>query len=214
MGTQWAIWRAGGVGVPVCVTHPPSEAEYVVSDSESVAVCSTADFGDVAAHLAERAGVPHVSIEAMLDREAGQGPGAEVDLEQGALIVYTSGTTGRPKGVLTSHRALTAQITALVTAWRWVPEDVILHFLPLHHVHGIVNKLCCALWAGARVEFIPFSPGAVWERLADRQRRLSLFMAVPTIYAKMIEWFDAVEDPSEREVRRACFRRGPHRVLA
>lgn len=200
MGAQWAIWRAGGVGVPLCVSHPPSEAEFVVSDSESVAVCSTADFGEAAARLAERAGVPHVSIEAILDGEVGQDPAAEVDLEQGALIVYTSGTTGRPKGVLTSHRALTAQVQDLVTAWRWTPEDVILHFLPLHHVHGIVNKLCCAMWAGARVEFTPFSPAAVWKRLADQRRALSLFMAVPTIYAKMIEWYEAVEDPSEREV--------------
>eukprot|EP00983_Pelagomonas_calceolata_P015160 482654-Pelagomonas_calceolata.AAC.2 len=63
-------------------------------------------------------------------------------------------------------RSLAAQVDSLCTAWEWGPEDAILHPLPLHHIHGIVNALYCPLYAGARVEFLPkFSPMAVWDRI-------------------------------------------------
>ena len=73
------------------------------------------------------------------------------------------------------------QITTLVTSWEWSADDHILHFLPLHHVHGFVNKLCCGVWAGATVEFLPFDGGEVWRRFAAGQGG-TVFMAVPTIY--------------------------------
>ena len=72
-----------------------------------------------------------------------------------ALIVYTSGTTGRPKGVVTTHATLTAQIESLITAWEWTSRDRTLLVLPLHHVHGILNVVCCALWSGAALEMLP-----------------------------------------------------------
>ena len=68
------------------------------------------------------------------------------------MILYTSGTTSKPKGVVTTHANIEAQITALVEAWGWREDDRIPLFLPLHHVHGIVNVLGCALWSGAFVE--------------------------------------------------------------
>ena len=71
------------------------------------------------------------------------------------MILYTSGTTSRPKGVVTTHGNLEAQIKVLVGAWGWQRQDHILHVLPLHHVHGIVNVLCCALWSGATCEMLP-----------------------------------------------------------
>ena len=88
----------------------------------------------------------------------------------------------------------------LVEAWSWTPRDHILSVLPLHHVHGIVNVLLCALWSGARISFLPemqtkFSAGLVWDAFKDLD--LSLFMAVPTVYAKLIEEFHKTsEDPS------------------
>ena len=113
-----------------------------------------------------------------------------------AMMVYTSGTTGRPKGVVTTHANLAFQVTALIEAWGWVPEDRILLVLPLHHVHGIVNVVTCALWAGAACEMIPaFDAELVWDRLASGQ--LTLFMAVPTIYRKLIGAWDAA--PTERQ---------------
>jgi long-subunit acyl-CoA synthetase (AMP-forming) len=64
-----------------------------------------------------------------------------------AMMVYTSGTTGKPKGVVVTHAALRAQITSLIEAWGWTGDDRILLVLPLHHVHGIVNVVGCSLWA-------------------------------------------------------------------
>jgi malonyl-CoA/methylmalonyl-CoA synthetase len=99
--------------------------------------------------------------------------------------------------VLSSHRALTAQISTLVSAWEWRSDDHILHFLPLHHVHGVVNKLCCALWIGATVEFVRFAAADVWKRFA-RGEAGTVFMAVPTIYSKLIEHYDTMEDADRR----------------
>src|SRR5207247_2097712 len=102
-----------------------------------------------------------------------------------AMIVYTSGTTGKPKGVVTTHANIAAQVTSLVTAWEWRADDWILLVLPLHHVHGIINVLTCALWAGARCEMLPkFDAERVWARVADGD--LPLLMAVPTLYGKLI----------------------------
>ena len=72
-----------------------------------------------------------------------------------ALLIHTSGTTGRPKGVLITHANLAARIATLTAAWGWARSDRILHTLPLHHVHGIENALGCALWSGAACEFGP-----------------------------------------------------------
>jgi len=123
-------------------------------------------------------------------------PGLESDRR--ALMVYTSGTTGRPKGVVTTQANLEAQITTLVDAWGWTPQDHILHVLPLHHIHGIVNALCCALYAGACCEFHSASdaPGT-WDRLAAGE--VTLFMAVPTIYRRLIAaWEEADAESQER----------------
>jgi malonyl-CoA/methylmalonyl-CoA synthetase len=113
-------------------------------------------------------------------------------------MVYTSGTTGRPKGVVHTHSTLAAQVRGLVEAWAWSADDRILLVLPLHHVHGIVNVTLCSLWSGACCE----APGgfdalATWSRLASGD--LTLFMAVPTIYTRLISaWNDAPAPERQR----------------
>lgn len=67
-----------------------------------------------------------------------------------AMMLYTSGTTGKPKGVLLSHYNLDAQVRMLLPVWGWTMKDVIVHALPLHHTHGVVNALLCPLYVGAR----------------------------------------------------------------
>jgi malonyl-CoA/methylmalonyl-CoA synthetase len=107
-----------------------------------------------------------------------------------AMILYTSGTTSRPKGVVSTHSNITAQITTLTEAWEWTALDRILLCLPLHHVHGIINVLCCALWTGAACHMLPrFDAISVWEQLASGD--ITVFMAVPTVYAKLISAWDA-----------------------
>jgi malonyl-CoA/methylmalonyl-CoA synthetase len=119
------------------------------------------------------------------------------------MILYTSGTTGRPKGVVSTHGNIEAQVTALVAAWGWQTDDAILNVLPLHHVHGIVNVLTCALWSGASCEILPkFDPATVWERLAGGQ--LTLFMAVPTIYARLIQYWEAAPAAEQQRLSAGC----------
>jgi acyl-CoA synthetase (AMP-forming)/AMP-acid ligase II len=110
-------------------------------------------------------------------------------MDDSALIIFTSGTTGKPKGAVTTHRNIDAQTSVLVKAWYWSSEDRIHHILPLHHVHGIVNALMCPLYIGATVEMHQkFDPKEVWTRwldtLVEEKPRLTTFMSVPTVYGK------------------------------
>ena len=106
------------------------------------------------------------------------------------MILYTSGTQSRPKGVVTTHANITAQIQSLVEAWEWSGKDHIVLCLPLHHVHGIINVVSCALWAGATCRMLPhFDADVVWDYIDAGST--TLFMAVPTIYVKLIAAWEA-----------------------
>jgi malonyl-CoA/methylmalonyl-CoA synthetase len=109
-------------------------------------------------------------------------------------MLYTSGTTSRPKGVALTHGNLAAQVQCLTQAWRWQPDDRALHVLPLNHTHGVINVLACALWNHATCEFAgPFDAVRVWQRLASGD--ITVFMAVPTIYSRLIAaWREAPPD--------------------
>jgi malonyl-CoA/methylmalonyl-CoA synthetase len=97
--------------------------------------------------------------------------------------VYTSGTTGHPKGVPLSHRNLQSNATTLVRAWAFRPEDVLLHALPVFHVHGLFVALHCALLAGAGIHLLPaFAPAAVRAALAA----CTVMMGVPTFYSRLL----------------------------
>eukprot|EP00466_Bigelowiella_natans_P020758 jgi/Bigna1/41314/e_gw1.51.10.1 len=194
---MWGVWHKGGVAVPLYNKHPINEMEYYVEDSEASAILVHPDFRTVGEQIAQRYSIPLIPIEVTPPSFDGFEIEFELwnsaDSDANAMIIYTSGTTGKPKGVVTTHSNIQAMITALVEAWEWRSDDRILHFLPLHHVHGIVNKLLCALWSGASVEFSSCGaePRGLWERLAsngiDGERPLTLFMAVPTIYSRMVE---------------------------
>ena len=111
-----------------------------------------------------------------------------INVNRMAMILYTSGTTSLPKGVVTTHANIVAQVTTLVKAWEWTMTDYTLCVLPLNHIHGIVNVVCCALWSGACCEFLPkFDAEKVYNIFLEG--KLTLFMAVPTIYYKLIsQW--------------------------
>jgi malonyl-CoA/methylmalonyl-CoA synthetase len=104
-----------------------------------------------------------------------------------------------PKGVVTTHSNIEVQVSTLVEAWQWQPNDHILCVLPLHHVHGIINVISCALWAGAKVQFLPnFSEEAVFEEFA--KGKINLFMAVPTIYFKLIAYWEKQNEEKQKEI--------------
>ncbi|MDW8462212.1 MAG: acyl-CoA synthetase [Geminocystis sp.] len=126
-----------------------------------------------------------------------------LDDNRGALILYTSGTTGKPKGVLHTFKSLLAQVNSLVTAWEWTSSDRILHVLPLHHIHGIVNALTCALYSGATCHLLPkFEAETVWHLIA--QKNYTLFMAVPTIYVKLINYWQQADASTRGRLSDGC----------
>jgi malonyl-CoA/methylmalonyl-CoA synthetase len=199
---QWGIWRAGGIAVPLAVSHPAAELEYVIRDAKASAVLVHSDLAPVLDRVRLPGEVRRLStVEAL--HSPPRFPLPVVDEGRRAMMVYTSGTTGKPKGVVTTHANLRAQVTSLVTAWEWRADDSILLVLPLHHVHGIVNVLACALWAGARCEmFLGFDAGQVWSRIVRGD--LTLFMAVPTIYAKLIAAWEAAPHARRHALSAAC----------
>jgi malonyl-CoA/methylmalonyl-CoA synthetase len=203
------IWRAGGIAVPLSPSHPGPELEYVLDDTRAEAV--VADIG-AEMRLRPLATARDMWFVKSADAIEGLDEGStlhplpstlDIGEARRAMILYTSGTTSRPKGVVTTHGNLRAQIESLVQAWAWSADDHVLHVLPLHHTHGIVNALQCALWAGATCEMLPgFDAGRVWQRFDEGGP--TLFMAVPTIYAKLIAaWESAGSEERERRSRAA-----------
>ena len=199
---QWGVWRAGGIAVPLAVSHPPAELEYVIRDADAEAVVVHPDFAAVMQGVHLPPGARTVTSDEAVST-APHSPLPGVAEERRAMIVYTSGTTGKPKGVVTTHANIAAQVTSLVTAWEWREDDWILLVLPLHHVHGIINVLTCALWAGARCEMLAkFEAEPVWTRIAAGE--LTLFMAVPTIYGKLITAWEAAAPERRRAWSAGC----------
>jgi malonyl-CoA/methylmalonyl-CoA synthetase len=209
---QWAIWQAGGVAVPLCPDHPPAALQYTLADSQAAIVVATPEYAQGLAPLAAAQSARWLALGPEAVPEAGQPkPGGAglptVDLARPALLLYTSGTTSQPKGVVLSHANLVAQVQTLVEAWAWSATDHILNVLPLHHVHGIVNVVGCALYAGAVCEFLPeFSPAAVFGAFLRGQ--VQVFMAVPTIYHKLLAHWAALgqAERAQLSARLARFR--------
>ena len=112
------------------------------------------------------------------------------------MILFTSGTTNKPKGVVSTHENIEAQIKSLVKAWEWDKNDSIPLILPLHHIHGIINSLSCPLWAGAKVDILGrFEADKVIEKIINNN--YSVFTAVPTIYFSLI---DVLQDPKNKNI--------------
>ena len=197
VAVQWGIWRAGGVAVPLALSETEREIRYKIDDTEPAVLIAHPDYADALRPFAEEGCPRFITTTELLggDRTS---PLPEVDPERAAMILYTSGTTSDPKGVVATHRNVEAQVESLVEAWGWSSDDYILNHLPLHHVHGIINAMSCALWVGATCELLPrFDAERVWARIVDRE--LTLYMAVPTVYKALIaawesgsrEWRDA-----------------------
>jgi len=198
------IRLAGGVAVPLAVSHPPAELEYVVRDSGASIVVGSGRLAEALERIAVAAGARFIRTPDLL---ASDPPGAlppPVDPSRRALIVYTSGTTGKPKGVVATHANVAAQIASVRDAWGWTSGDRALLVLPLHHIHGI-SFVGCALAAGASCEILPqFDVDAAWGRLGSGE--VTVFTAVPTIYYKLIESWEAAP-PAIQRARSAGARR-------
>jgi len=187
-----AVLRAGFVYLPLNTAYQAAELEYFIGNAEpAVFVCSSRHFGWIS-KLAFKAGTRHVFTldegrsGSLLDRAAHcsdqhvPATKAATDL---AAILYTSGTTGRSKGAMLSHGNLLANARVLHEAWGWSRGDVLVHALPIFHVHGLFVASHGALLSGSRmIWFSKFEPRAVIARLPDA----TVFMGVPTLYVRML----------------------------
>jgi len=194
---ELAVWAAGGVCVPLSVHSPMPELEYFLQDSEAALVIADPSMEGKMKPVAQTLGRAFATIRRteglgykLCPTEGVPTAQGEVDvgIESSALILYTSGTTGKPKGVVHTFRSLTAQYESLTQAWKWSSKDHTLHVLPLHHIHGVQNILNTALFNGAAVEFTPFDPAFCMKRLTSRE--ITCFHAVPTIYTKFTQYMD------------------------
>jgi malonyl-CoA/methylmalonyl-CoA synthetase len=205
VATQWGIWGAGGIAVPLPLNAPKPEMEYLIDDcSASTLVCDDSTLPLLSPVAASR-GIHSFTYDQLCARQTAgvRDVALNMSAQRRAMILYTSGTSSRPKGVVTTHSNVAAQIKSLVEAWEWSSDDRILLCLPLHHVHGIINVVSCALWAGATCQMLPrFDANLVWDCIAGGS--ITLFMAVPTIYTKLIAAWDAASPDRRMVLSRAC----------
>jgi len=184
--TLVGILLAGGCAVPLSPLHGPHDLEHLITDSAPEALIVARDLLPRVEPF--RGGRNVIIVEE--PRPTVTIPDARVPSTAPAMILYTSGTTGKPKGVVLSHAAIAATLSALEEAWRWERRDRLIHVLPLHHTHGVIVALLGTLWAGATAQFLPFDAARVWEGFAES----TVFMGVPTMYVKLVEAFRAADD--------------------
>jgi len=174
--------RAGAVVVLANPAYTAAELGHLVADSGAVLAFADAGPAGRLAGLAQP--VPTADVAAL--PEAG-GPAADVvpGPRDTALLAYTSGTTGKPKGVPLTHRQLAVSIRSAMAAWHWQPGDVLVHALPLYHQHGL-GGLHTALIAGGTVHIQSrFGPDDLIQ--AASRHRASVLFAVPTIYQALLD---------------------------
>ena len=160
------VLKAGAVFLPLNSAYTTSEVDYFLGDAEPKVFVT-----DPPAWVREAAAAK------ALAETAPRGAG---DL---ACLIYTSGTTGRSKGAMLSHGALAANALALHEAWGFTPDDVLLHALPIFHVHGLFVALHCALLSGCPMVWLPrFSDAEVLAGLD----RATVMMGVPTFYTRLL----------------------------
>ncbi|MEP7297842.1 MAG: malonyl-CoA synthase [Burkholderiales bacterium] len=187
-----AVLRAGFVYLPLNNAYQSSEIEYFIGNAEpSVFVCAPRHFGWIS-RLAFSAGTAHVFTlgddrsGSLLQRAAVHGDlhtPAQRLADELAAILYTSGTTGRSKGAMLSHGNLLSNAEVLKTLWGWREGDVLIHALPIFHVHGLFVASHGALLSGSKmIWFSRFDARAVIARLPDA----TVFMGVPTLYVRLL----------------------------
>lgn len=175
-------------------SHPVKELLYTVGDSDPSLIILHPAFEKIGPALREQCttDIPFLGLDPFSSNPAPSLPSFSpaFPLNRRALMIYTSGTTGNPKGGVSTHEIITFQASCLVKAWEYSPSDRLIHVLPLHHIHGIVNGLAASLLSGATVEMhAKFDPKVIWGRWQDRGSS-SLFMAVPTIYSRLNDYFE------------------------
>ncbi|HPE78832.1 MAG TPA: malonyl-CoA synthase [Gammaproteobacteria bacterium] len=188
-----ACLRAGAIYIPLNTAYTPAEVGYFLQDAAPrLFVCAPNTQSAMAAVARESGVAGLLSLDAtgqgsLTDALAAQPVNdgiVEVAADDLAAILYTSGTTGRSKGAMLSHANLASNAQVLYDTWHWRPDDVLLHALPIFHVHGLFVALHCALLGGSRVIFMPrFDADGVIDRLGEA----TVMMGVPTFYTRLLD---------------------------
>jgi malonyl-CoA/methylmalonyl-CoA synthetase len=184
--------RMGAVYLPLNVGYTAAEMEYFLGDAKpALAVCRP-QAESAMREIAGKTGVPHVHTMdgdgggSLTEAAAGLEPLTEsypAKADELAAILYTSGTTGRSKGAMLTHRNLSSNALALKRIWGFRPDDVLLHMLPIFHVHGLFVAINTTLATGARMHFLPkFDADQALALLP----RCSVMMGVPTFYVRLV----------------------------
>lgn len=227
-----ACLRSGAIYIPLNTAYTANEVDYFLRDATPrVFICSPQREAELQ-QVAEAAGVSAVfTLDAdgggELSDVAASALPAESTVEVGpddlAAILYTSGTTGRSKGAMLSHANLASNAQVLHDYWQWQPDDVLLHALPIFHVHGLFVALHCALLGGSRVIFLPrFDADAMIANLPQA----TVMMGVPTFYTRLLDRTDFTKStcdnmrlfisgsaPLRAETHREFEERTGHRIL-
>nr|WP_315230276.1 malonyl-CoA synthase [uncultured Albidiferax sp.] len=188
-----ATLRAGYVFLPLNTAYQADEIRYFIGNAEpAVVVCSAPNFGWVS-KIAFMAGTEYVftlnsdRTGSLLDRAAHHSDQHTVEQKNAddlAAILYTSGTTGRSKGAMLSHGNLLSNAATLKDYWGWQPSDVLIHALPIFHVHGLFVAIHGALLSGCKMLWCAkFDARKIVEWLP----RATVFMGVPTLYVRLLQ---------------------------
>ena len=177
--------RAGACVVPMNPDYHTAEVEHIAGNAEPSVVITDAE----RKKLVERLGLRAVDVLDLPRSAPPQMP--DLTPQSPAAILYTSGTTGRPKGAVLDHGGLLAQARGAIEMWRWTARDILIHALPLFHLHGLGMGLHGTLLSGASATLIPFSPQAVVAELTrDGAERGTMFFGVPAMYQRLCDWLD------------------------
>ncbi|RLV66430.1 Acyl-CoA synthetase [Streptomyces sp. CBMAI 2042] len=180
-----AALRAGVPAVPLNPRTGEAELAHILADSEPTAVLAGPD--DALPPALEK--LRRVTVDARAFERTEDHPAVEADPEAPALIVYTSGTTGPPKGAVLPRRAIAASLDALEDAWGWTGDDVLVHALPLFHVHGLILGVLGPLRRGGALRHLgKFSAEGVARELGSGG---TMLFGVPTMYHRLAEVLDA-----------------------
>ena len=190
-----ACLRSGVIFVPLNPALTPNELQYYLENAEpKIVVCSSDAFTKTAT-LAGQIGIKIVKTlattekhslitEPEIESEVAYFPTVEVAESDIAVIIYTSGTTGKPKGAMLSHQNLVVNGRDLKNCWSFSENDVLLHALPIFHVHGLLFATHCVMLSGASMLFLPkFSVDTAIEFLPQA----TVMMGVPTYYSRLLE---------------------------
>ena len=187
-----ACLRTGAIYLPLNTAYTREELDYFLGDAQPKAMICQPERYEEIAELCRRRDILHLfslgpaGEGSLIEKSRAMSPTFRTASRLGddiAAILYSSGTTGRPKGAMLTHRNLSANAGTLVQVWGFTDQDVLLHALPIFHVHGLFVALHCALLSRARMLFLPRFEAA---QVCSLLPRATVFMGVPTFYTRLL----------------------------